>query len=614
MRFVALAALALVAGGGCRSKEAPAAPVADAAPAVSADPVAPVPPAPPAPDLPRLDTGPLWSLATDEIKLGVVFADGAFVALGAGTREIGRVLGEQPEGQALWSRWVEELREAAGFELHDTARWPRAGLDPERGAAFFVTADDRVAVAVPVGDLAAHRRFFNLAPRAVAGRELDYSARTGYCGQARGRYLCSDDAALLGALLDGKPGSLARRARALPPALRGSFELVADLSAFPGAAGELADLGDVLTGVGLVAVAARADGGRVAVEAWLAGQRSGRVGEAFRALAPARPLAPHLAGATGVVSLRLPLRELIPSREIPPAMPIGDVDLKPIVFDQMTGQISMITAGEGVVSGTLVIGLADEKPLAAALPRLCAIGRRFAAEAVYRGGSCRAAVRPDRLGVPIPGLPSALRAPIPIEITTAPRAALIRVGEPGKAAAVAPPPFVTGDGHFVSWGRSFDPLATAPAKLAGLVSAILESQLGSGEVRRRVDLARWALNHLHEIGVRARLDPDGIRASLLVTSFAADAPATYAAYQAAARKLIEGDVAGYRAAMKALAAAHPGTIAAEQAALVESDAPAIGLGTGIYAAVGIPAFMKFLDRARQASTVPSPPVPPGDPL
>lgn len=619
MRLAILAAALACAAPACSSKRAaqPGADSDDAAVAPAA-PDAGAPTAAAAEPLPRLATDPLWRLAGDSVKLGAVFADGSLEAIGAGAREVGRVLSARPRGKELWDRVTRPLRSRAGFELQDTTRWGEAGLDPGRGAALFVTADDRTAMVLPVGDLARFREVFGMARKRGAGRELDYSAKTGYCLAIAGRYACSQAPELLIELAAKQTGSLGRRALGLPETLRGSFELVADLSAFPGARTELAGLDEALTGIGLLAVGARFAGGRVSAEGWLAGQRSGRIGEAFRNLPAARPLAPHAAGATGVVAMRLPIRELIGPAEVPPAMPAGNLDLKPILFEQLTGQFALISAGRGLTGGTVVLGLADEKPLASALPQLCAMARPIAADPSFRGGRCRAAVRPEALGPALPGVPSALREPIAAEVTTVPGAALIRIADQSHAAG-APPPFVDGDWHVLGWGRSFDPLATAPAPLGRLISAILAKKLDP-ETLELVELVRWIANHVYELGARGRLDADGIRASLLVTSFAADPAPVYAAYQKAVAALVAGDAAGYRDQMKAIAAAHPDSLAARQAALVERNAPAVGLGTGVYAALGIPAFLRYLRRPRDGSGAataeapPTPPLPPGQPL
>jgi hypothetical protein len=111
-----------------------------------------------------------------------------------------------------------------------------------------------------------------------------------------------------------------------------------------------------------------------------------------------------------------------------------------------------------------------------------------------------------------------------------------------------------------------------------------------------VALIRRLANHAYEIGLRVRVDADGIRASLELVSFAADPPHVYAAYQIAVNRLVGGDLGGYRSQLATLARKHPDTLLADQAAMVDRGTPAIGPGTALYLAIAIKASLKYIAR------------------
>jgi hypothetical protein len=566
------------------------APVADAAPALPA--ISGQPP------MARASTEALWKLAPEPVKFGAVVADGGFEALGASAGGLAEILALDPRGAVLWSEWTGRLRDSAGFDVADVGRWRAAGLDPRRGGALFGTTGSDAAMILPVGDGDRFRATFAVIDREIAGRQLAVSPVLGYCAEAGDRYACADSVELLDAVIAGAPGDLARRALALPDALRGSVEIVADLGAFPGARERMRDLEPALTGGGLLAIGARLGGGRLTAEIWLAGQRAGPVGEAFRKLGKPASLQPHLGGATGVVAAHLPLRELLGLADLAPIGLGGatGVDLNAVLTRRLTGQVALITRGAGLVAGVAIAGLDDATGLRAAMPEICRLVRRMTDEPTTAAPRrCRTAIGARAAGLPpLPGLPPALQRPIPLEISAATGAVQVEIGE-AAASPGAAPAFALEPAHFLSWGRSLDPWATAPLIEARLGAAAIAARLDADQ-RARLALARRLANHVFEAGVRARLDADGIRASIELVSFAADPAHVYAAYRVAVNRLLGGDHAGYRRQLEVLAHKHPDTLVADQAAMVARGTPAIGPGTALYAAIAIRSALKYTAR------------------
>lgn len=548
-------------------------------------------------------TASLWELAPKGTAVAIVVAAGAGDKLAAAITETLRVVRAQPLGAMLAAALEAKLPALSGIDPLDPAGWKKAGVDVDKGAAMFVTPNHQVVGILPITDRAAFRAFTHARKQTASGVAYDRVGH-GYCREIRGRYACASELATLATIGTGAGGPLPRFAAALPKQLRGDIELIADVSKFPTALPGMRELSPALTDIKHLVLAARVGGGRLSLRGWIEGQRGGLLGRKFVHVPDKGTASRLIAGADGAVALRLPHGVLSPRGTIIPAGP--GLDPKADFLDNLTGEFSATARGGGAVAGRIAWGLKDPKRLQDKLSRVCeGLAAEMPRSAVTMSdGRCVGRIpTPDDLP-PQAKVLSPLVDGTKVALAVEDDAMVVTVGEPSTptgqpgnlAGGADTHEILAGDWQALLWARSLDPLAglkpAAAKQLTEALAAKVPAPLG-GEIR----LGRWLAAHVYDIGAGASLRADGLHALIAVDTFAADPPAVYKQYEAAVAKSVNGDFAGYRSALAAIAKQQPHTLAGRQAAAVARGVPAIGPGTGLMAAVFIPAFMKY--RARR---------------
>ena len=545
---------------------------------------------------PAKSSSSLWDLAPAGAVGGLVFNPGSLEKLYAGFDEARKIAGADPVLGPLVDKLV-VLSDGPPFDIFSLEATVRdGGVDPSLGfAVFFDAKGEPLLAALPVADMTKLEKFMGEPGEDIEGRRVFAAGDRMTCAVAGSRVVCAPDLTAVDASLEGG-GSLID---GVPPRARGDVEVVYDFGKTPDVA---AKLGAVIRNPGKLAVAVKLDGGVVAVNAHIAGQVAA---PALASRAPSLPVGELDRDAVGLVRVHWDAAAALELVPLPPALPlVPGFDARKDFLEQMSGEVVIATMTGG--DATLVVGIAlrDSSALKQALPALC----KTAAQKIPQlnlepaGDTCNATFELP----PIPDLPAGLVPTGPMRASFEVRsgAAWITAGDlrrpsggiPNASAHTAA--FRDTPATVSAWGRSFDPFAAIGEESRAALDRLIADNTNAKQ-RAGVRAGRWIAAHIAEAGFSMSFDDTGASLSFVVATFAADPKDVYAAYEAAVQKDLSGDYAGYRAAMKALAT-KPDTLAGAQAAIVERGAPPIGAGTGILAAIAIPAFVKYTAKSEMA--------------
>ncbi len=543
-------------------------------------------------------TSDLWALAPVDAAAGFVIAEGTIDAAYATLEEYQRVVNARPSTARLYKELLAAIPKEE-FDPLDRAAAVEWGIDLAGGLAIFFDQDMEVISGVlPIRSLDDLARHSEEKIETVDGRKVLPQSDGDVCTEAAGRVMCGRDLAAIDASIKGG-SDISKRLAAYPADKRGDIELVLDSQRVAGMKRGLDEAGPMVRNPGLVVVTARYDDGLIEVNA------------SFQGKLPMLKLKPPSTmptsfqgldrGAVGLVRWHMdPQTVFSQAPPFPPSIPVGEgVDLRTDLIDQLSGDFVMVTRGDGIGDGMFGIGLKDAGPVKKALPTVCrlAVAQMPEAKIEVTDTGCRGTV-------PIPPDPSLPPGLFPKQLTgtlTVRDGVLwLEVGDvsiaDGAPAASPHTAALLGDQHLVVWARSLDPLATVSDDMQEVVDGLL-AKLTNAEQRSVIDAVRWGLAHIAEVGFAVSEKDGWYHGTLVVATYAADPDDVYHGYEAAVQKGLDGDRAGYRAAMKALAS-NANTLAGRQAKIVEAGAPPVGAGSGILAAIAIPAFMKYIRKSK----------------
>jgi hypothetical protein len=326
---------------------------------------------------------------------------------------------------------------------------------------------------------------------------------------------------------------------------------------------------------------------------------------------PSTDMKQHTARAGMVMRVGLQMDKI--GATLPPMDPVGAIDVKRDVVDQLTGEWQLMTTSDAKLGAILIAGLKDGGPPAKALQHGCELAKAAAAtekdvqvKIDFANGACTADVEVKELAA-TPGFERVhLRAAVEgklaslafgdVQLKSFAGNADKDVGS-DEARDALNGPYVT-----VWWMRGFDfSSGLPPALLAQLVAL-------DPKVANAVDMASWLGAHLYEIAMAGGFENDTMHVVLRVTTVGADPPEARKAYGEALRKRFSGDPAGWQAGMADLQKKHPESVAAKMGAASGGTAFAVGM----MAAIAIPAFVKYIERSKQAIP-PEPAEPPPPP-
>jgi len=531
----------------------------------------------------------LWAFAPADAAFGIVAVDGSLKDVVAAADGLRDVVAKSPMGVQV-IQMMKASAAATGFDPTDLNGWAaHAGVDLSKGFAMFASTTGNVVVVLPVSDAKAFR---------TAVKDDEGNLDDNHCVTAQGRYVCAPNKAYAQAAAASHDSPLAKRAGQLPAWLHGDIELVTHLASFPGAVQELAQLNQMMTDIGTLAVALNLDAGSVSVRAWLEGKRGGPIGDAFASI-PAATLNDESAGATNFFHIRTPWSLITAMAPMPPSLPIGPgVDLRADIIDNLTGEMVTYSRGKDFLSEHIALGIKDPARAAKAVELMCDLGGQAKViNGIKKGpGACSGTIKLGEMLAENPDLKPFVQGmpPVPVMAQVNGAKLEIKVGWPGPATGQAADnagndiarELMTGNWHFVMWGMGFDPLGVLPAVLQKRVDALLSSV--PPDAAQGIAMARWIYGHVYDTGIAWALREDGMYLLAEVTTYGGDPDGAYTAHQDALTALVNRDYAGYKRKSADLAKSFPQSLAGRHGAHIAQGTSMLGqFGVwGLFGAVG----------------------------
>jgi len=592
MKHMLWVALALVVvGAGCEKKTGTSGATAgDGGTAATTAPGEQAAARAPEPAKPKYaDTSALWALAPADATLGFVIGDGA------GTRVLTTWAGMMTklQGKPFAKKTVaqmEELKKEAGFDIFSAEGYKSKGIDISKGFAVFAPADlEKPSLLIlPVGDREAFRKLAEATVEKVGDRDIDRMKEI-VCADVNGRYACASTVEQIDAAMKPHDSPLAAAVKGLAAENRGDAELYIDASKMPKLKEEMKDVrqfGDFDT----IGAALRVDAAESNLVGWANGTMSPLVAMVASAPPPA-DLAALTANATSVFRVKFDPK-LLAASGAPATIPVPNG--QPIsLIDLLTGDIQIITAGKGILSGAILVKVTDPAKVKPLIAAVCAEVKKDSTvpvtDLVAKEDSCSGAVSlaalKDAFGVDLP----------PYKINLAVTGNLLAVvlgdvnleslkgsvvDEAGSAEAKA---ILGGPQTAVVWSRNFG------FDLSGLPKELVAKVNEQPEVADGFNMMNWSAAHVYDVAAGFSVTPKGVKLLIHASTFESDPADAKNALEAAFDLRANGDRAGYLAAMADIEKKFPSSLAARRAKLERIGTPvagpifgaAIGVGAGV---------------------------------
>jgi hypothetical protein len=602
---LAMTCASLVYGGGCGKKKTAAKTAGDAGAASAVGgPAAPAP----HPDV----SSALWAFAPADAKFGFVVGDGvgekARLTVKAIVDDIGTRSFAAPVQAAL-----AQARKELEFDPLDPAGWKSIGIDINKGFATFMAPPnpkskepEHPIMVLPVVDREAFRKKTKGKTETIDGKEVDRIEDDLVCMPVADRYVCAKNVADI-ATASGKHDSpIASAALAVPAEARGDLELYADLAGIPEAQDELAQLAPFgkLDAVGF---GARLEPDGFSMRGWSKGAVDGPIGKGLIAATPRADFTGKTGNAASVMRMRIDPKLFL--EQAPKSIPLGGVDLRTDLVDQLTGDLQVVTAGKGLIAGTIVLGIEDAAKVTGALKSVCAVAKAAIGQKDNPVTKLDIGDAGCKGELDFARLEKNLKLVLPMDLKVEGKLLVITVGDvdPARLAGNAADDAVTAETRamlaapatFVAWSRAFD---TDYDALPSMFTAEMKKDPNAGVM---MDVGNWMASSVYELGLATVVQADGSSIVLRLTTFAGDPPEARTAYQAALSKRTGGDRAGYQAALADIAKKWPTSRIGKRARLEAEGTPVLGPASAL-AGAGMAAY---LAKARMLSE-PAPPAAP----
>ena len=534
----------------------------------------------------------LWALAPAQSATGIVVGDGAprrWLTAAKTMWDLGMAL---PAAKPLLEKGkAEAMAEGAPFDLWDVEAYAKNGIDLDKGAAVFLDekSDDPLLIVLPVGDRKAFRTLAKATVETIAGREVDVIGHDGKgvrCLEAGGRYLCAKDLTIIDAAVNAHDSPLAGELAKLAPEKRGDLEV---FFRNPDADDDEPRTVVATARIDATGLVARFDVRGPFVAKTMGALKPTAAPKAFNALA---------GGAGLVVRGHLDLAPILAQSGAPASIPIpGGVDARTDLIDQLGGDYQLSVAG--MLATTLAASVKDGARVTKALGVLCELAKTQVAGAPvqisnlgFKDGTCSAEINDPQIAMALGGKGLKLRVAVEdgmlvvgIGDKRTGGDAVAEAGAPETAAALS------GASSGVYWIRGLDLIGAAPPQVSAMLGMV------PPDARAGLELASWLGAHVYEVMIAANVTDTGVDGVFRVTTFGGDPAAAQAAYAAALAKRAAGDASGYKDALAALAK-DTSSLAGRQAKLTQ-DGSSTAMVMGAMAAVAIPAFMKYTQRAKE---------------
>jgi hypothetical protein len=486
-----------------------------------------------------------WDLAPEGAAFGMVFQAGslehvrsvlAAVLVDASAHGLGPLVAKMHGALD---------RELGGADFTAAATWAERGIDPGKPFAFFVIprvgeAKDRKFMLLPVGDRAKFRSFSKATVEKDGSDEVDVIEDKVRCLMLDSRYVCARTVADARLMVSKHDSPLARRVAALPADARGDFTLYADLTRFDVDTRDMREIeksfGQV-TQVGL-AISMLPDG--LAARGWASGSFTAMAAKLMKVhdKLPDAFIA-STGGASSVTRLQLDLSPFL--LMLPGTIPLegSTVDARTAFFEQLTGDVQLVTGGAPPYGATLRIGVKDPAVVSPAIEAACTLGAKYAAAMTMPLTVTPGAAACDVL-VDFAKIDAALTFPaLPVHISVAGSGAIvIQLGASpstsGNVASVAgsaeTKAMLSSPASAMIWTRDFAiPTDLLPPALVDKLKSVPQAMIGMA-------VFEWLQLRVAELGETLTISPTRASIAVRPVTFAGDPQAAIDGYEAA-RKL-----------------------------------------------------------------------------
>lgn len=536
----------------------------------------------------------LWSMTPASAAAGLVVEDGALQMIYAGAVELMRIADGHPETKKGADEIREELASEKPGNLLDPAFYASAGIDLSKGLAIWVDAQDQVYAVLPITD---PTKFVALAGGSTVnegGVDIDVYDGELSCTTKAGRYVCAPTTAALAEFDAGAPGPLAQLA--IDSEVGGQIRVVVDSSRYPIAA-RLPGLDRYLSDIGALAIGATLERGGVVVRAHLPGKL---VAEGQKLAAAPSLLAGKATGErpSGALHARLDpgMFPVGDSAELPNGVKISDL------IASLTGEVVGLAHAGTSGSVSFQIGLTKAQPIRNLIEFGCTMAGGLDPNLKLRweNGACRGEILLSGMPPEVRRVSRHDKVAVDISITDNKLDVRLAVGDRGPVTNAPSPSqlgseMIAGNWNVSMWGEGLSPV---------YLLDVLKLSAIPPEDRSEAQAVMWMLGHLYEAGAAVGFRDDGIHGLLAIKTFAAAPDEQYAGYQAALKRAVNGDWAGAKADLDALARKAPKGIVARQVGLKS------GAWLGVGALGGAVGLAMFTARVGPAAPPPPPVVAP----
>jgi hypothetical protein len=525
----------------------------------------------------------LWDFAPVDASLGAVFHERAFSRALAMWASLSQHKSARPGKKKA----PDEPPTKDTLPLLETADdWILAGLDASLDAAVFLWPDPErgALIVVPVHDRSVFRAAFRGQARLVGVREIDYLANGYACTLVVERMICAKSLADIDAAAGAHSSPIAYRGEHLGADDTGDVEIVATPAA-PQVAEMAKRAREYGTFTGAVtSVRLRDDG--LTLRAHALGEMVKPLARAFAGAAPTSSEAPA-AGAASVIRLHFdPVAVAAESKTM-------DAADRTELFDQLTGDVEMTTAGKGLFGAYAAFGLKDEARVLARVKHACAEATSFKIGAdlqkvTLTEHGCSGLFNPRVVLVPV------LHDPVPMSFEVDGGKLVFSAG-----GGLAPSADQRTTAGVVPGSDAAFALADTEALVAFTQSPFVGPDLGAGEALKKAsslvtDEAAEGLDAFNDVGahlaqafIAGRVEEGGVVVTAGFVTFASDPPEVRAAYDGALASRAAGDVLLYRVRLGEIEHKYPGSLAARRAAVIRTSGPFLGAGAFGFASLGV---------------------------
>ena len=518
---------------------------------------------------PERDGSELWKLAPEGTSAGVVIAKGAGSELHRGFIAVATSLKSNPLGaKAVEKMLAEPLQE--GVDLMSPDGFKSIGIDPSLPLAIFWVGQDVYGI-VPVSDRAA----FNKQVKGTEKDGIDIVEGESACKMEGSYYRCAKSVEKLAAW---KPAAKAVD-EGWPTELRGSVEFFVG----PELLGGAEPIEKTMDSVKGIRGAVRIERGAALLRFAIDGKVKQKLATGDTPLADAARKSNPAALLTGYGRALIDLARTEAGAKLDEPGPGGVTGRK--LLDALTGELVAFAPAGGEPRGFVEIGIRDPAPFKA-MTALCAmappLGEGITIKSTNNG--CSASFGPPAVPMPVA---------VAVEVTDNAIVATLgdaAAGREGKGPAL--PKYYTEKSWLGSLWLRGSILAGADALPAPELKQMLQQE-------PEMSLGLWGYAHLSELGAGLRTDDGGAHGFVRVATTWRNPPEVVDKLEPLIARFAQGDLA-VSAEVKKLAEAHPESPLAADMQLGSSGGAAGAAGVGVMAAVAVPAFLKYKQKAADA--------------